>query len=378
MNAKLVERLARLEPRDSAESVQPASSFCQVHLNPASGWHIARAFARARVRFPETVIGRDHWLFRAYMMCLDPVAYHDNDVDGAYRLSQKATSATLKAMLIAGLGAPVDAHLDIVARKSGIARRTVEAFEILFFNVLDRHQDGLYLSNIVYPDGRLVEFDDDYFETTPIPDLILRAAYDHRDIDLVVRLAGMKDESCVKALVALRDPEAELGKQFMGNALLMAQSGLLNQRSVGLQRAMALLAASRSPRNQNQALLAESSEAYDLAAELAATLAATPRITDADREEARAASRPGRMYWSDEAGNVFALDDSDESPNPPTSADPTHPVVRFPEPISATWRNKDFDKPVILVARMIEPGLPDHYLTDDNSGIPASEVFFEN
>jgi hypothetical protein len=56
----------------------------------------------------------------------------------------------------------IDAHLALVAEVTGIPRLTVEAFEILFFNVLDSHQDGLYLSNWAYPRGRLVEFDEDY------------------------------------------------------------------------------------------------------------------------------------------------------------------------------------------------------------------------
>jgi hypothetical protein len=147
------------------------------------------------------VLGRDHWLFRAYMMHLNPSAYHDPDVDAAYYLSQQATtSAKLKAMLIAGLSEPVDAHLDIVAEKTGISRRTVEAFEVLFFNVLDRHEDGLYLSEIVYPEGRQVEFAENYFESAPISDLLLRAAYNHRDVDLVAHLSGLDDASFVAAL----------------------------------------------------------------------------------------------------------------------------------------------------------------------------------
>lgn len=39
--------------------------------------------------------------------------------------------------------------------------------------------------------------------------------------------------------------------------------------------------------------------------------------------------------------------------------------------------NKDHDLPVILVAIMSQPGLPDHYLTDTKTGIPTSEVVFD-
>ncbi|MEY3894551.1 MAG: hypothetical protein RLZZ214_70 [Verrucomicrobiota bacterium] len=378
VNAKLVERLARLEPRDSLGIAQDAGDFVQIHSNSAFGWHIARAFARARLRFPVTVIGRDHWLFSAYLMHLDPVAYRRGDIETAFQISQQpGLSAKLKAMLMTGLGDPIDAHLNLVAEKTGIPRLTVEAFEILFFNVLDRHQDGLYLSSLAYPDGCLVELDEDYFETTPIADLILRAAYNHRDIELVSRLAGMTEADCKKELTALRNLEAKLEARIFGNAQLIAQTGLLNQPSVGLQRATQLLASGRSRKSKTAE--AESQTPHDIAGELAAALAAIPPITDADRRELRAAARPSRSYLHDDEGNITACDFSDVVP--PASqavAGPPEPLVMFPEPITAIWRNKDFDQPVTLIGRMSAPGFADHYLTAGKNGIPVSEVFFEN
>jgi hypothetical protein len=380
VDAKLVDRLARLELRDSSGIAQKARAILQIHTNPAVGWYFARSFARAHMKFPETMIGRDQWVFRAYMICKDPVAYHDHDVHEAYQLSQQPiTSAKLKAMLITGLGKPVDNHLDSVAEKAGISRHTVEAFEVLFFNVLNRHEDGLYLSEIVYPEGRQVEFAEDYFESAPISDLLLRAGYNHRDVELVVYLSGLDDASFVTALGKLKDREAKLERQIMGNALVIAQPGLLNQRSVGLERAAKLLTTSRSARKQPEMVTCPPD--YNLPAVLAAAISALPPITDTDRLEARAAARPGRSYWSDDAGNIYAFDYADDwndAPAPSQSAAPSEPIVRFPEPIAAMWRNADFDKPVTLVARMSEPGLPDHYLTDGNIGIPVSEVIFGN
>jgi hypothetical protein len=378
VNAKLVERLARLEPRDSFGIAQEAGAFVQIHSNSAFGWHIARAFARARMPFPVTVTGRDHWLFSAYMMHLDPVAFRSRAVETAFQISQQpGLSAKLKAMLMTGLGDPIDAHLNLVAGKTGIPRHTVEAFEILFFNVLDRHQDGAYLSEIVFPESRIVEQAEDYFETTPIADLILRAAYNRRDIELVSRLAGMSEADCKKELTALRNLEAELEARIFGNALLIAKLGILNQPSVGLQRATQLLSSGRS--RKSKPVEVENQKPHDIAGELAAALAAIPPLTDADRRELRAAARPSRSYLHDDEGNITACDFSDVVP--PASqavADPPEPLVMFPAPINAIWRNKDFDQPVTLVGKMSEPGLPDHYLTAGKNGVPVSEVFFEN
>ncbi len=310
-------------------------------------------------------------------MHLDPVAFRRSELETAFQISQQSgLSAKLKAMLMAGLGHPLDQHLNLVAEKTGIPRRTVEAFEILFFNVLDRQQDELYLSSLAYPDGRLVELDEDYFETTPIADLILRAAYNHRDLELVSRLAGMTEADCKKELTALRNLEAELEARIFGNALLIAQTGKLNQPSVGLPRATQLLASGRS--RKSKPAEAESQTPHDIAGELAAALVAIPPITDVDRRELHAAARPSRSYLHDDEGNITACDFS--AVVPPASqavARPPEPLVMFPEPITAIWRNKDFDQPVTLIGRMSASGFADHYLTGGNNGIPVSEVFFE-
>lgn len=380
MNVKLVEQLARLEVEGSTGMAQQAGAFVQIHTNPAFGWRIARSFARRNIPFPVDVTGRDHWLHIAYLMHLDPGTYCNHDVEAAYQISQQSgISGKLRALLIAGLGEPIEPHLNLVAEKTGIPKRTVEAYEILFFNVLERHKDGLYLSHIAYPEGRAVEFNDDYFETTPIPELLLRAAYNYRDITLVLRLAGMEDEDCVKELATLqeRDAERELEARIMGNALALAQSGLINQRSVGLQRATALLAGSRSSRMKTQSV-AETSDFGSISNDLAAALNSAPPITEADRQDLLASSCPGQSYFSDETGEVFAMDSPYDASTPLPSVPNPKPIEHFEKPVSGVWRNKDFDKPVTIVARMSEPGLPDHYLTDVNTGIPVSEVFFEN
>lgn len=179
-----------------------------------------------------------------------------------------------------GLGHPIDAHLSRVAEMTGIPKRAVEAFEILFFNVLDRHQDKAYLSEIVFPETRVVEQAEEYMETTPVADLILRAAYNQRDLALVARLAGMTEADCKKELTALSDNEAKLAARIFGNALLVAKLGILNQPSVGMQRATQLLASGRS--RKSKPAEAESQKPHDTACELAAALAAIPPLADAN------------------------------------------------------------------------------------------------
>lgn len=139
MTQTFVEHIARLHPSYSRKSFETASTFRQVYLNPSYGWEFACDCADARVKFPIGLKGRDQWLFRAYMMRLNPADFHIPHVEEAFLISRDPIkSRALKALLIAGLEKPVDEHLRLVVEKTGYAKRVVEAFEILFFNVLDR------------------------------------------------------------------------------------------------------------------------------------------------------------------------------------------------------------------------------------------------
>jgi hypothetical protein len=381
MNASLVERLAQLQSRNARDLDDKARNRFAIQYNADVGWCMVNTYARERKTFPLPVIGRDRWLFIAYMAILNPAVHSSRDVEDARELRlSPSLSAKLNALLMAGLGQPADEHLSLVAEKTGIPKPTVEAYEVLFFNVLDRAADHAYISHVVYPDSRVVELDEDYFDKTPIADLLLRAAFNHRDIDLVLRLTGMTDEACRQELATLGEQQKQLETSIMGNALLMSKMGLLNQRSAGLNRASTLLAASSAtPTSVNPP---EPEVPHDLAGELAAALASVPPLTPKDRADLRAAARPGSSYWHDEEGNIMPVDYAEFSPNPrpPASAPsaPLAPFVKFPDPVSGIWRNKDSDNPVVIVARMSEPGLPDHYLTAEGVGLPVSEVFFGN
>jgi hypothetical protein len=308
---EFVRLLASTHPSCSSNDLLEASTIRQVYFSPAYGWEFVCYFADARMTFPVVARGRDGWLFRAYMNRLAPAVFPDSELEAAIQIfRQPGLSAKLKAMLIAGLEQPVEDHLTLVATKSGVSRQTVEAFEVLFFNILDRPSDGAYLSHIVYPETRFVELAEDYIETTSISDLLLRAAYIHRDINLVLELAGMKESDSRKKLDDLHQLEVEYLRNIMGNGLLIAKTGLLNQPGVGLQRAIALMGA--SPQKAGTQKDAESPEITDfIANQLKDAIATMPNTTEEELEHLKAIARPGRSYMHDEEGNILPFDYGD-------------------------------------------------------------------
>ncbi len=225
--------------------------FLSTYVRTNFGYYIALQFANRRLPFPLALTGRDQWIYRAYLMKLDPWANYDRNVAEAYHLAQyvKDTpnlSQHLKALLLSfkSYDTPRQ-HLQAVHVKTGVPLATLDAFEILFFNVIDRREDSLYLASEVYPDTRLVEFDDNYLKTSTHSDLLKRVAYNHRDMDLTAYLAGIGDHTYLKRLAASDDREADLTRFLMGNGLILAHTSLLNQRSIGMSRVSTLLAASR-------------------------------------------------------------------------------------------------------------------------------------
>jgi len=108
------------------------------------------------------------------------------------------------------------------------------------------------LANVLYPETRLVELHEDYIRNVDVSDLLKRASYNHKDLQMTLYLAGVGDSSYLSKLAERPDREAMLSKQIIGNALLLSYSGMLNQRSIGMSRGQSLMVATRQSGAQDQ------------------------------------------------------------------------------------------------------------------------------
>jgi hypothetical protein len=237
--------------------VESVEQFLSRYGRPNFGYYIARQFALSGMPFPIAVYKRDYWVFRAYLMLLDPWLNYDRHIADALHICNPPSGApdlnkTLKAMLLTANKFTSESKIAEVALKTGLPKDTIEAYESLFYNILDRQDDLLYIAHLVYPNTRIVEFADDYFQSTPLGDLLKRAGYNHKDMDLTSYLAGIGDRDYMARLSAADNREAELSKNIMGNGLILSRANLLNQRSIGMSRASTLLAASRQSGQQTE------------------------------------------------------------------------------------------------------------------------------
>jgi len=276
MDAHTIDLLSALDPESPMPHVETSTGgmshdrrwsplhdgardrFLSKYIRTGFGYYIALQFANRGLPFPMTMMGRDRWVFKAYLMRLDPWDNFDRHVAEAYHLAQYVKDSPnlgqhLKAMLMSfDKDSTPEEHIAEVARRTGVPYDTVDAFEVLFYNIIDRREDALYLAREVYPDTRLVEFDEQYMRNSSHADLIKRVAYNHRDMDLTAYLTGIGDHTFLKKVAASDNRESELTRYIMGNGLILAHTSLLNQRSVGMSRVSNLLAASRQGGNDQE------------------------------------------------------------------------------------------------------------------------------
>lgn len=229
---------------------QCAEYFESMYMRVSFGWYIAKQFADKRMMFPLEMTGRDAWVYRAYLMRLDPVGFFDQHIAEAYHFAHILRNKPqygddLRTLLLTLTSDHPVCHMQEVARRTGIPYDTIEAFESLFYNVLDRREDRLYIAKQVYPDTRIVEYDDNYMKNATIGDLMKRTGYNYRDMELAEYLIGMGDRAYMARISSSENREAELAKHIMGNGLILTRTSLMNQPSVGLNRTITLMAAAR-------------------------------------------------------------------------------------------------------------------------------------
>lgn len=163
---------------------QALGSFVHLYKNPSIGWHSAAMFATAGKPYPAALRGDDHWVFKAYLYCRNPKLYGDKHIHEALMLAHpdmKSVRDVIEALLLT-----VEyGNIKTTSDATGIHPNTVTAYEKLFFNILDRRKDHMYIRNVVYPDSRLVEMFDGYAAAEDFGVLLKRYGFNHSGEELL-------------------------------------------------------------------------------------------------------------------------------------------------------------------------------------------------
>ena len=145
-----------------------------------------------------------------------------------------------------------NATIGAVSKLLKLDREVIAAYERLFFNVMSRRDDVLYIKNIVYPDGRMVELFDDYLRNEPLGRILTRAGWNNGTED-VLFLAGLRRPELLHKMANSQDMAKRLEGIYMANGMITARNGWLNQGSHanGLRDAKNLISAAKAGGIQN-------------------------------------------------------------------------------------------------------------------------------
>ncbi len=207
------------------------------------GFRLCKLCADNALGLPPLYELEDEPLWRCWLYCLDPKKSPDpiiRQIIGLMTPEMAGMRATLKGMLLAR-----EATHANVAAALRLDPAVVRAFEVLFFNVLGRKQDLLYLQTVVYPEGRLGELNPGYLRSSRPEHALMRAGLKNGFED-VLYWSGASTEA-LDNLAAVQS-SSSLEKLMTGFGVLLARNGELNQsgyESPGLMNARQVIAAQK-------------------------------------------------------------------------------------------------------------------------------------
>lgn len=196
------------------------AKFLAGYRDPGFGWKFAQVFARANIPLPP-LEPEDEPLLQAWLYCRDPrmAAPAFQRALSLTNVFRRNSERTVRALLM-----PKQATTSDVARAVRMDPEAVNIYGKLFFNVIDRRDDILYIQDIVYPNGRAAEFMREQYREDEVGQLMLRAGYDNGMED-VIHLAGLNDAT---EMIASAESSAKLEKLMMATAAVMASTGMIS------------------------------------------------------------------------------------------------------------------------------------------------------
>jgi hypothetical protein len=223
--------------------------FLSAYKDLEFGWNFCHTLAANEMDFPFMLPRGDHWIHKAWLCMRNPETYSCPEITAARCLAHDLHGmnnrrAIVRAMLIS----PDydDARMREVCSDGMLTPGAIDAYEKLFFNVRDRRNDVLYISQHVYPKTRLVEVFDGYMREDGIEKLLLRMGYNRGLVD-VAYWAGLTNQLAEDLTAPGNDMAAKLEGQILAFGYLMARGGFIHQRRDvhALNSARGLIAAAK-------------------------------------------------------------------------------------------------------------------------------------
>lgn len=227
---------------DTADNLNLTNStevnrFALCYKDLSFGWHFIKSFAESGKSLPNCVMDEET-LIRAYNF----ERYGSRDLEVAQAIAVETSIPTIRNTIVSLLFAE-DVSVEKISKIVNLPASVVRIYEELFYNILDRKQDAMFVAGIIYPETRAEEFDINYSKNVDPVTLLMRVGY-NTGVNNVLALAGFRENFVEYSDTA--NSTNKLEGAIMSNALFMAQCGFLNSReSTGITNAKNIMAAAK-------------------------------------------------------------------------------------------------------------------------------------
>ena len=241
MKFSRVQELSALIPEDSDyanllnSSGSELNTFAHTYKDLAFGWNFIRSLENKSK--PPTVT--ENYLVRAYNYLYnkarDPKLQQAEAFASILSPYYKDTINSL--LFVDGV------TLEDIGKKLGVDKEIIWLYEKLFYNILDRKEEYMFITSLVYPEGRLEEMDPRYADKVNYGTLAKRAAFNNGHEDALVA-AGFPSSFMSEG--SAEDNSSRLEGAMMANAYWLMRNGFGNSRNaIGLTNAKNLIAAAK-------------------------------------------------------------------------------------------------------------------------------------
>jgi hypothetical protein len=214
------------------------NKFLCAYKDLAFGYHLVQAFVKDNIQLPPYI--DEEILYSTYMF--EKFGEVDMDIVQAISFthpSNKNMEDAIKAAIIS------DIDYTSLSKIYGIPKRVIEAYEQLFFNVRDRKQEALFIANLVYPDTKFVELNENYLKEEDKGRLLMRSAYNNGLADTSYFIGLKNMENLMVSGMNSVDAASQLESAIMLNGLFLARNGAMNTKNAGLGQAKGILIAAK-------------------------------------------------------------------------------------------------------------------------------------
>lgn len=216
--------------------INSVNKFLCAYKDLSFGFHCVKSFVKDGIDLPVAI--EEPILYNTYMF--ERYGLQNENVIFAIALthpSNKTIEDSIKAFLI------TDAPLSEIEKLTGISSDVLDYYEKLFFNIRDRKNEALFISNIVYPDSRLVELNESYLRNEDSGRLLIRAAYNN-GLDDAAYFSGLKIDSIMNSGASAITMATKLESLIMTNGYFLARN-FVNTKSSGIAQARNILIAAK-------------------------------------------------------------------------------------------------------------------------------------